>query len=157
MAVVAKFFVSEMTKRAYNPSHVTVKMSPVVRGDQNAQWAASTPSGDITLQINNPRAAAAFDAAMQAKAECLITFDFERPDSLLDGHPYRQDNRGDLYQCGDCGCTIGSHDPDNVRSLRDAALEEGRDVPGLVSIGDGPLEGGSSKPLRDRVQGASNG
>jgi hypothetical protein len=133
MAVIAKFYVSEMTKRAYNPTHVTVKMSPVVRGDQNAQWAASTPSGDITLQLNNPRAAAAFDAAMQAKAECLITFDFEQPESLLDGHPFRQDSRGGVYQCGVCACTEGSHDADNVARLRDEATEAGWSLPDLVS------------------------
>jgi hypothetical protein len=76
MSVRAKFYVSEITKRAYNPDHVTVLLSPVTRGgDDNKEWAAATPSGKVEMQINNPSAAKQFDQWMIEKRDIYITFD----------------------------------------------------------------------------------
>ena len=58
--VTARFYVSEVTRRAYNPDHVTVKLQAAGRGEQNKAWAAATPSGTIELTINNAAAAAFF-------------------------------------------------------------------------------------------------
>lgn len=60
MAVAARFYVSEITRRAYNPSHVTVKLQPTTQGEGNREWAAATPSGSMELTINNPSAASFF-------------------------------------------------------------------------------------------------
>lgn len=58
--VLARFFVDEVTRRAYNPDHVVVKLKASSRGEQNKTWAQFTPSGTMELTVNNPAAAAFF-------------------------------------------------------------------------------------------------
>lgn len=60
MSVRAKFFVQEITRRAYNPGAVEVTLSAVSRGADNKEWAAATPSGSIKMSIQNESAAEAF-------------------------------------------------------------------------------------------------
>ena len=79
--VRAKFYISEMTVRAYNPEHVTVVLAPVTRGEENRDWAAATPAGNITLTINNPGAGDQFREWMAAKQEIAITFEPAPPAS----------------------------------------------------------------------------
>lgn len=62
MTVTARFYVDEITTRAYNPSHVNVTLRAAGRGEQNKAWAEATPTGTITLTVNNPDAAAFFQA-----------------------------------------------------------------------------------------------
>lgn len=60
-SVTARFYVDAVTKRAYNPGHVEVVLKAAGRGEQNKTWAQYTPSGTLTMQINNPPAAAFFE------------------------------------------------------------------------------------------------
>lgn len=58
--VIARFYVDQITRRAYNPDHVEVVLKAAGRGEQNKTWAQYTPSGTLTMQINNPAAAQTF-------------------------------------------------------------------------------------------------
>jgi len=64
MAVRAKFFVATLTKHASGLPHGRtpdgwsppipvgeVVMRPVTRGEENAQWASATPSGEFRMTI----------------------------------------------------------------------------------------------------------
>lgn len=57
MSVVARFYVSETTRRAYQPQHLEVSLQAVSRGPENKTWAAATPAGQIKLTISNEQAA----------------------------------------------------------------------------------------------------
>lgn len=59
--VQARFYVSKVTKHAYNPDHLEVTLQAVSRGEENKSWAAATPVGQMTLTIGNPQAARWFD------------------------------------------------------------------------------------------------
>lgn len=60
MAVVARFYVSEIIRRAYDTQAVTVTMQAVGRGEENKEWSTATPSGQITMTIKNSPAAEFF-------------------------------------------------------------------------------------------------
>lgn len=86
MQVNARFYVREVTRFAQSVSQahaggwaapmplVNVKLSPVsgAKGPQNEQWASATPSGEITMTIGNPDAAAWFDSMLGK--DIAITF-----------------------------------------------------------------------------------
>lgn len=57
MSVAARFWVDEITTRAYNPDHVSVTLRAAGRGEGNKEWAQATPTGTIELTITNPAAA----------------------------------------------------------------------------------------------------
>jgi hypothetical protein len=71
MSVVAKFFVSEISRYAHNLDQIAVKMTPVSRGEENKEWSKYTPSGGIQLNILNAKAAEQFVLG----EEYLITFE----------------------------------------------------------------------------------
>lgn len=71
MAVVARMFVQEISLFAYNPQAKTVKLQVVSRGEENKEWSAATPSGSVTLVINNTAAAEQFELGQ----DYLITFE----------------------------------------------------------------------------------
>jgi hypothetical protein len=72
MAVVARFYVSQVTRYAYNPAQAQVTLNAVSRGPENKAWAAATPSGTITLNINNGAAGEWF--ADRLGKDIAITF-----------------------------------------------------------------------------------
>jgi hypothetical protein len=59
-AVEAGFYISGYECNAYNPDATIVKLQVVSRGEHNKSWAAATPTGQITMTINNASAAAWF-------------------------------------------------------------------------------------------------
>jgi hypothetical protein len=77
MAVSARFYVDQITRRAYNPEHAEVLLKPAYNnGDGNQAWAEATPSGEIKLQIQNPSAVEWFAARLGVKDHDIhITFD----------------------------------------------------------------------------------
>lgn len=75
MQVTARFFVSEITRRAYNPAHALVKLQPAYRGQENKAWSEATPSGLIELQISNPGAVDAFAAWFAEGKDIALTFE----------------------------------------------------------------------------------
>jgi len=87
MAVSARFYVSEVTHRAYNQSHVTVKLQVSSRGEENKAWATSTPSGSIEMSITNPDAAGFFTARLGQ--DVAVNFDELGPARYAT--PYQQE------------------------------------------------------------------
>lgn len=71
MAIVAKFYVAEKTQFSYSKEQHTVVLRPVSRGEENREWAAASPSGELRMQINNKAAADGFLLG----EEYLITFE----------------------------------------------------------------------------------
>lgn len=106
MTVSARFYVSEVTRQAYNPAHLKVTLTAVGRGDKNAQWAEATPSGKIEMTINNEPAASQFAEALGK--DVAITFDFVDAAKPGDGHAFRQSELpsgiwgGGEGTCGEC-------------------------------------------------------
>lgn len=71
-----RFFVSELTKRAYNPEHAAIILKPAYNnGSGNEAWSEATPSGEITLNVNNPSAVKWFEACLNDKADIHITME----------------------------------------------------------------------------------
>jgi hypothetical protein len=76
----ARFYVREITQFANGNGYadpaprITVKLSPVSgsRGEQNKTWASATPSGEISMTIGNPAAAAWF--AERLGQDIAVTF-----------------------------------------------------------------------------------
>lgn len=56
-AVEARFYISGYERNSYNPDATTVKLQAVSRGEHNKTWASATPSGQISMTINNASAA----------------------------------------------------------------------------------------------------
>ena len=73
MTITARFYVESYTRRAYNPDHVDVTLRAAGRGEQNKAWAQATPSGEITMQVNNPVAAEFF--ASRLGQDVAVTFE----------------------------------------------------------------------------------
>lgn len=73
MSVLARFYVSEVTRRSYDPEAATVTLQAVGRGPENKEWATATPSGQITLTIKNSPAAAFFGDRLGK--DVTVTFD----------------------------------------------------------------------------------
>ncbi|HMM95305.1 hypothetical protein [Phycicoccus sp.] len=81
MAVRAKFYVAQSTRYAHGTSRPgyadpapfgEVILRPVTRGEDNKEWASSTPSGEIKMTVNGP-ALPWFEQRLGA--EVAITFD----------------------------------------------------------------------------------
>lgn len=64
MSVVARFYVREIIKTAYDPGAVHVKLQAVSRGPENKEWATATPAGELSMSIKNSPAAEFFAARL---------------------------------------------------------------------------------------------
>lgn len=80
MSVNARFYVSQITRRSYNPDHVEVELQAAGRGEENKSWAAATPAGSIKMTINNPPAAAFFGERLGK--DIHVTFAAHEDDTL---------------------------------------------------------------------------
>jgi hypothetical protein len=111
--ILARFYVSEVTVSAHAPEGAAqVKLQAVSRGDQNRQWASATPSGQITMTINNEPAASYFRDRLGRDIE--VAFKEVPVHTPGDGHPYRPSEAppGTYYsapKCGDCLGLEGEH------------------------------------------------
>lgn len=72
MAVVARFYVAQITRNAYNPDAAVVTLNAVGRGPENKAWASATPSANLTMTINNGSAGNWF--AERLGKDVAITF-----------------------------------------------------------------------------------
>ncbi len=72
MAVIARFYIAEVTRFAYQPDNRIVKLRPSTKGEANKAWAAATPSGELSMTIGNPKAAEWFSDRLGQDVE--ITF-----------------------------------------------------------------------------------
>ena len=93
-----------------------VTLQAVSRGDRNSSWAAATPSGSITMQINNPKALDWFMQRLMAQRESgrypevFVDFADATDGWPGDGHAFRAGagSDGTIYgpnNCGECGFT----------------------------------------------------
>lgn len=74
MVVTAKFQVQSVKHVSWNRMARIVELQ-AVSGDENKPWSQYTPSGTITMQIDNPPAAAAFELGRTF----LLTFEPTAP------------------------------------------------------------------------------
>lgn len=57
MSVRAKFYVAEVTQFAHLSNYAApapagkVVLRPVTRGEENAEWASATPSGEFSMTV----------------------------------------------------------------------------------------------------------
>ncbi len=72
--ITARFYVTSITRTAYNPAHAAITLKPAYRGEENKAWAEATPSGEITLQVNNPAAVAQFTEWFETGKDLHLTF-----------------------------------------------------------------------------------
>lgn len=72
--VVAHFYVSEVTKNAWDRGAKKVTLQAVSRGDKNREWASATPSGTITMQIKNGPAADWFEECFDRGSDVELYF-----------------------------------------------------------------------------------
>lgn len=60
MAVEARFYVAEITRRAYGGQwaepapYGDVVLRPSTKGEQNKDWASATPVGEFKMTVNGP-------------------------------------------------------------------------------------------------------
>lgn len=76
MSVVARFYVSQITRFAHNAGQAQVTLQAVSRGPENKTWAAATPIGKVEMTIGNEKAAKWF--AERLGKDIAITFE-DRP------------------------------------------------------------------------------
>ena len=67
MSVRAKFYVQEVIKRGGPGGEV--RLGAATRGARNTEWSQATPSGSMTMQINNPPAFEFFEQLLARNAE----------------------------------------------------------------------------------------
>lgn len=110
--ILARFYVAKTEH--FPGTQVNAHLNAVSRGDQNKQWAAATPVGEIKLTINNPAASELLDEWRKAGVDVEVTM---RPVPVLkpdDGHAFRQADDGmesSWYsQPGRCGECAGMKD-----------------------------------------------
>lgn len=85
-AVQARFYVSGLSRFAYDTSSVEVTLQAVSRGEHNKSWAAATPSGQVKMTIKNPSAASWFTERLGK--EVAVTFAEAAEDELQWAHGY---------------------------------------------------------------------
>ena len=116
-AVQARFHISAIELTPNNRGG-KVTLKPVSRGDRNAKWAEATPSGEMTMYVNNASGFQWFMDLLEASksGECRwpevdITMTVSPQQVPEDGHAFREAAYPEgIYghgKCGDCGC-----DPD---------------------------------------------
>ena len=105
--VRAKFYVAEISRKAYNPRQATVVLQAVSRGDGNAQWSEATPSGRLEMSITNERAV---DALVLGQEYYLDFTPAEAHLNPMDGHAFRPSTGyGGAGSCGECGTAKANH------------------------------------------------
>lgn len=75
MAVVARFFCAVITTSKWSPTseQTEVTLQAATRGQENKAWASATPSGKVTMTINNEAAGQWFRDRLGK--DIAITFD----------------------------------------------------------------------------------
>lgn len=94
MGVRAKFHISSIEQYPHSPGG-KVTLKAVSRGDRNKDWAAATPSGELTMQVNNPSGFAWFQELLTEAQngtvrfpEVFITIDRSTDDIEGAGHEF---------------------------------------------------------------------
>ncbi len=72
-AVQARFYVSQLSRFAYDTGSVQVTLQAVSRGEHNKSWAAATPSGQIVMTIKNPSAASWFTERLGTEVAVMFS------------------------------------------------------------------------------------
>lgn len=120
MRLRAKFYITGLTLLPGN-NGVKLDLSAVSRGDRNAEWATATPTGTMSMVINNPAAAQQAEDFMQAarrsgkQPEVFVDLNPSEDGWPGDGHKFRlADIPKGIYGHGMCGeCGLGP-DADNT-------------------------------------------
>lgn len=101
MAVVAKFYVTSITRSHPEAPAAQINMGAVCRGAANSEWASATPSGSLVMTVRNDAAIAQFEAGK----EYYLTFTEAEPKPVEhDGHSYTPAvTSWGMHCCGVCG------------------------------------------------------
>ena len=71
-----RFFVAEMAYFASQPDASRITLKPAYNnGKGNEAWASATPSGEMTIHVNNPNAVEWFSECMRDKSDIHITME----------------------------------------------------------------------------------
>jgi hypothetical protein len=109
--VRAKFYVGEVAEQPGVPGG-RVTLQACSRGARNAEWASATPSGTMTMQINNQPAFDYFVSLKNAaksgyQPEVFITIETASDGWPGDGHEFVEadvpDNHYGFGKCAACG------------------------------------------------------
>lgn len=73
MSVRAKVYIAEISRKSHNKGQAEVVMR-CAANEQNKEWAAATPYGEIKLGVMNESAAAQFIAGFDAGQEFYVDF-----------------------------------------------------------------------------------
>lgn len=74
MAVVqARFYVAGYERFSYDAGSTLVKLQAVSRGEHNRDWAAATPSGQVTMTIKSASAASWFTERLGKEVSVVFT------------------------------------------------------------------------------------
>lgn len=117
MGVIAKFYIDRLVLQpGVGGGQVVLKAA--ARGARNAQWAAASPSGELTMQINNPEAFDWFRDLLERSRptdpgqativpEVFIRIDAANDGQAGDGHKFEAsdvpENHYNAGKCAQCG------------------------------------------------------
>ena len=101
MSVIAKFYVSKLTRHEGAPTADKIELGAVCRGAENKLWASATPSGSIVMFCLNDAATDQFEEG----AEYEVTFRRVEKPKPGDGHAPELYSGG--RECGRCGMYPG--------------------------------------------------
>lgn len=102
----AKFFISKVTLLP-GTQGVLVEATAVSRGDRNANWSTATPSGTLTMTVNNPVAA---DQYIEFMRESRTTG--KNPEVFLDIYPSEDGWAGDGHEYRESEILPGNYGSD---------------------------------------------
>lgn len=101
MTVVAKFYVSKLTRHEGAPTADKIELGAVCRGAENKLWASATPWGRIEMGTLNDAATDYFEEG----AEYEVSFRRVEKPQPGDGHAPEMYSGGN--ECGRCGMYPG--------------------------------------------------
>jgi len=96
MAVIAKFYVAEYTRQAYQPDAASVVLRATSRKEgDNADFWSATPSGELKMSLSAAGGAAARWFEARLGQDVYLTFEDAAPGKTYAG-PYDKVAREDL-------------------------------------------------------------
>lgn len=111
MRVRGKFYVAEVKQVAGNAEGSgEIVLRAATRGAVNSSWSAATPSGTLTMWVNNPSAFTALRDRLGR--ECYLDLDFEVA-VPGDGHEFSPAPEGHYLagKCVECELPAERHEP----------------------------------------------
>ena len=112
MSVRGKFFIK--TCSAHAVGNGSVELAAATRGSENKQWAAASPSGSISLAINNKPAWDFFmdNVGREVYVDFTLAADPDAP------HPFEEETTENHYNRGRCVRCSGNEDAEQHQEAK---------------------------------------